>query len=713
MLYCIAMDDRQNEFDSIREALLTENPNIRALLLDTEIDEDSLLERLHAHYLGKLTEEFPKGVGYYRREDESLETFYSLSWQAFAYIRILDYIDHEGKEFTDWNLHGATVVNRPITMMKKLFRGEIKTLTLDFAYDTLHLLRQLNSVDTQDLPSREDVLTWMNRHPSGLDDDIIAIRKENRERIMSLLVQDIESGGKRSARYAFDPSDTEKEKYEKVNRWWNEDTFHLKFAVRSSKELLRYLDGTIDEAQMKIMREAEEKNIPIFATPYFLSLIITSPASPYYMSDAALRQYLFYSQDLVDEFGSISAWEKEDLVVPGEPNAAGWVLPNHNIHRRYPTVAIFIPETMGRACGGLCAYCQRMYDFQAGRFNFNLDDLVPDKGWKEILHESMVYFRTDEYLSDILITGGDAFMSSPSSLKTILDAVLEMAEEKRCDNEFRSEHEKVAEMKRIRLGTKIPVYLPQRVTDELIEVLSAAAVRAKEIGITQTVVQTHVSSAMEVTEDTKRAVEKILSSGWAVTNQEVFTVGASRRGHSARLREVLNSIGVLPYYTFTVKGFFENRPLFANSARSMQEQIEEKSIGRIDYRYYSQLTTLINEPEMMQESLRNLYEHDQIPFLATDRNMINLPGLGKSNTYRTIGITEDGRRILEFEFDNTRPHSQVTRDMKSVVIIESKSILHYLLQIEELGEDRSEYSTIWGYSAGRTESRSLVFPTTY
>ncbi|MBN2860928.1 MAG: KamA family protein [Sphaerochaetaceae bacterium] len=697
----------------MRAALLEENPTIRAFMLDETLSSEALLFALHTHYAARLAEEFPLGVGYYQKEDVSLETFYSLSWQAFALIRILDYIDHEGEEFIDWNLHGQTLVSRPIEMLRHFFRGETEGLTLDFAHDMLHLLRQLNGVDTQELPSRDTVLDWMERHPSGLDREILHLRERSRQRIIDLLVVDIDSAEKRSPRYSFDAEDTVKDKRKKVEQWWKEDTFHLRFAVRSSEQLLRYLDSQVDERQLAVMKEAEAKGIPIFATPYFLSLIVASPSSKYTMSDSVLRQYLFYTQDLVDEFGQINAWEKEDLVVPGEPNAAGWVLPNHNIHRRYPNVAIFIPDTMGRACGGLCAYCQRMYDFQRGRFNFNLDQLRPKKGWKEVLHESMVYFRTDEYLSDILITGGDAFMSSPTSLKTILDAVLTMAQQKIEDNAFRSDSEKVAEMKRIRLGTKIPIYLPQRITRALTDVLADTARKAKEIGISQTVVQTHFSSAMEVTEDTRDAITRILASGWAVTNQEVFTVSASRRGHSARLRQVLNSIGVLPYYTFTVKGFFENRPLFANTARSMQEQIEEKSIGRIDYRYYSQLSGLINEPQMMADSLKGIYEHDQIPFLSTDRNMLNLPGLGKSNTFRTIGITEDGRRILEFEFDNTRPHSTVTKDMKSVIIIESKSILQYLKDIEAIGEDRSEYCTIWGYSVGRTESRSLVFPPTY
>lgn len=61
--------------------------------------------------------------------------------------------------------------------------------------------------------------------------------------------------------------------------------------------------------------------------------------------------------ELVDTYGSIKAWEKEDMVVADEPNAAGWLLPEgHNIHRRYPEVAILIPDSMGRACGGLVRF---------------------------------------------------------------------------------------------------------------------------------------------------------------------------------------------------------------------------------------------------------------------------------------------------------------------------------------------------------------------
>ena len=78
----------------------------------------------------------------------------------------------------------------------------------------------------------------------------------------------------------------------------------------------------------------------------------------------------------METYGNIRAWEKEDIVEVGKPNAAGWLLPDgHNIHRRYPEVAILIPDTMGRACGGLCASCQRMYDFQSERLNFEFESL--------------------------------------------------------------------------------------------------------------------------------------------------------------------------------------------------------------------------------------------------------------------------------------------------------------------------------------------------
>jgi lysine 2,3-aminomutase len=434
------------------------------------------------------------------------------------------------------------------------------------------------------------------------------------------------------------------------------------------------------------------------------------PIDGYRSADQAIRDYVFISEPLVDEFGSILAWEKEDMVRPGEPNFAGWILPHHrNIHRRYPEVAILIPDTIGRACGGLCVSCQRMYDFQSGHLNFDLEELKPVDTWWERLTKLMRYFEEDSQLRDILITGGDALMSADKSLKRILDEIYEMAVNKIQNNQLVDDGEKYAEMLRIRLGTRLPVYLPQRINDDLIGILSEFKARASKVGFKQFVIQTHFESAMEVTPEAAEAVRKLISAGWTVTNQLVFTAAASRRGHTAKLRKVLNDIGILTYYTFVVKGYKENSYTYANISRAVQEQMEEKVIGSIPHEKNDTIKQFPMDAGNMIAHIESLRQECDIPFLATDRNVLNLPGVGKSMTYRTIGITADGRRILEFDHDQTRTHSPIIHKMGKVIIIEPKSISDYIVQLEAMGEDASEYETLWGYSIGETEERMAIY----
>jgi lysine 2,3-aminomutase len=111
----------------------------------------------------------------------------------------------------------------------------------------------------------------------------------------------------------------------------------------------------------------------------------------------------------------------------------------------------------------------------------------------------------------------------------------------------------------------------------------------------------------------------------------------------------------------------------------------------------------------MINNINYLRERENLPFLATDRNVINLPGVGKSLTFRTIGITRRGRRILKFDHDSTRSHSPIINEMDDVIIVESKPIGEYLRQLKQLGENTEDYDTIWGYSIGETERRFPVF----
>lgn len=594
---------------------------------------------------------------------------------------------------------------KTITLFWEWLRDEVNnTITTDFILELYHQFELLEDLEIS-RPTAKKTINWMKRWNSGLNPRIVRIREENKERIIRLLMARIEN--RQRGKYVFPEGSSYMAKFNMVEKWWDDHHFHLTMAARKPSELNLMLNNSLSEETMKLLKEARKKGIPTFATPYYLSLLDTTDKS---YNDLAIRNYVIYSRRLVDTFGNIVAWEREDLVQPGQPNVAGWLLPNsYNIHRRYPDVAILIPDSIGRACGGLCAPCQRMYDFQNKHLNFELEELKPRETWNKKLRSLMKYFEEDTQLQDILITGGDALMSQNKTLKGLLDAIYKMALRKKKANTSRPDGQKYAEMQRIRLGTRLPAYLPMRIDDELIEILKTFKEKASEIGFKQFIIQTHFQSPLEITLEAKRAIKKILSTGWSVTNQLVFTVAASRRGHTAQLRRKLNKLGVICYYTFSVKGFNENYAIFAPNCRSIQEQEEEKILGLLSTEQEEDLCRIFEKRDNIYKEVRAFLKENNLPFLATDRNMLNLPGIGKSMTYEMVGVTAQGKRILSFEHDRNRKHSPVIDRMGNVFIMENKSVAAYLRQLKEMGENPNDYSSIWHYTSGKTEPRLKIF----
>lgn len=614
--------------------------------------------------------------------------------------RILLLIENDGVAVNELSTGEVLQVNT-INYLWKFLRGEIfEDNCSDLLIDLYYLFEAFEHPEII-TPNRDLVLQQMNRWVTGLDADVIAIRAANKERIIKALISKIIHRHASTSHFIFEPDMTDEQKYEQVCSWWNMARFHLTMAVKSPRELNEFLGQSLSNEMMTLLAKAKKKNMPFFVTPYYLSLLNTTSQG---YDDESIRSYILYSTELVETYGNIKAWEKEDIVVDGQPNAAGWLLPEgHNIHRRYPEVAILIPDSMGRACGGLCASCQRMYDFQSERLNFNFDALKPKESWDKKLRRLMRYFENDSQLRDILITGGDAFMSQNATLRNILDAVYKMAVNKRKANEKRPDGEKYAEMQRVRLGSRLLAYLPIRITDDLVDVLREFREKATPIGITQFYIQTHFQSPLEVTPEAKRAIEAILAAGWTITNQLVYTVAASRTGHTAKLRQTLNELGVVCYYTFSVKGFKENYAVFTPNSRSLQEQNEEKTFGLIAKEKQEELHQMIHNQKDLGKNLTHFLKENNLPFAATDRSVLNLPAIGKSMTFTTIGITSEGKRILKFDHDGSRVHSPIIDKMGQVYIVENKSIAAYLRQLNKMGEDINEYSTIWNYSTGITE----------
>lgn len=584
----------------------------------------------------------------------------------------------------------------------------------DLFIELLQLFKRLKGENVP-LLSLQRVKNRNDRWETGLDEEVREIRDENKERMLHLLIQKIENRkAKPSVRFHFEEGISYEEKYRLVGEWWNDFRFHLSMAVKSPGELNRFLGNSLSTETMYLLYRARKKGMPFFATPYYLSLLNVSGEG---YDDEAIRSYILYSPRLVETYGNIRAWEKEDTVEAGKPNAAGWIIPGHNIHRRYPEVAILIPDTMGRACGGLCASCQRMYDFQSERLNFEFETLRPKESWDRKLRRLMNYFEEDTQLRDILITGGDALMSQNKTLRNILEAVYRMAARKQKANLSRPDGEKYAELQRVRLGSRLLAYLPMRINDELVEILQEFKKKAAAVGVKQFIIQTHFQTPLEVTPEAKEAIRKILSAGWIITNQLVYTVAASRRGHTTRLRQVLNSLGVVCYYTFSVKGFNENYAVFAPNSRSMQEQQEEKMYGRMTAEQANELYQIlegeVDQEEEVKEDIakqvRRFMKKHHLPFLATDRSVLNLPAIGKSMTFQLVGLTEDGKRILSFEHDGTRRHSPIIDQMGQIYIVENKSLAAYLRQLGKMGEDPEDYASIWSYTKGETEPRFSLY----
>ena len=671
-------------------------------MLALTLSQLGLLYRQELPDLAALADACCDGAEFRMRLGEFVDRHAAAESEAAEQIRLL--IGYDGQEVhelsTDCRLEIQT-----LTLLWQFLTGRLANpeMPSDLFVDLFHLFRLLDGAEIP-LPSPQRVRSRTERWPSGLDEAVRAIRADNRERMLHLLVQKIENRkSKTPSRYRFAEGMTYDEKYRQVAAWWDDFRFQLAMAVKSPSELNRFLAGSLSSETMYLLSKARKKGMPFFATPYYLSLLDVTGDG---YDDAAIRSYILYSPQLVETYGRIRAWEREDVVEAGKPNAAGWLLPDgHNIHRRYPEVAILIPDTMGRACGGLCASCQRMYDFQSERFNFEFEALRPKESWDHKLRRLMNYFEEDTQLRDILITGGDALMSQNKTLRNMLEAVYRMACRKRRANAGRPDGEKYAELQRVRLGSRLPAYLPMRVNDELVEILREFREKASAVGVKQFIVQTHFQTPLEVTPEAEEAIRKILSAGWLITNQLVYTVAASRRGHTARLRQVLNSLGVVCYYTFSVKGFEENRAVFTPNSRSMQEQVEEKVYGRLTAGQASELDALLADGRDTAAKLRRFMRKYRLPFLATDRSVLNLPAIGKSMTFRLVGLTPEGRRILRFDHDRTRRHSPIIDRMGEIFIVESKSVAAYLRQIGKMGEDPEDYASIWAYTRGETEPR--------
>lgn len=437
----------------------------------------------------------------------------------------------------------------------------------------------------------------MKRYPSGLEQDVIARREENRKRILDY--------------------------YKASEEDWEDHEWHLAHVIKDAGVLADLL--TITEERRDAVARALGNKIPFGITPYYLSMMDTDDLG----LDHAIRAQVLPPPDYVDKLVKY----KDDRGVVFDFMGEHDTSPVDLVTRRYPVICILKPFN---TCPQICVYCQRNWEIDECMAD---DALAPEK----TIQTALDWLDEHPGVGEVLVTGGDPLVMNDDGLEFLLSS---LAAKK--------------QIFRIRFGTRTPVTLPQRWTDDLVKMLEGYC----KPGVREVAVVTHFSHSYEITPRACEAVQKIRLAGMGVYNQEVFTIENSRRFETVKLRRDLRSIGVDPYYTFNMKGKDETRRLMVPIARILQERKEEARLM----------------PGMDR----------------TDEPVFNVPRLGKNHLrawqdHRVVMIRPGGSRVYEMHPWEKYMQAVPPYNYRDVPIYD------YLKELESRGEDPADYWTIWYY----------------
>lgn len=185
------------------------------------------------------------------------------------------------------------------------------------------------------------------------------------------------------------------------------------------------------------------------------------------------------------------------------------------VTRRYPDRMII---NVTNQCAMYCRHCQRRRNIGEVDRHSCMEDIA----------QAMDYVANNPEIRDVLITGGDALLLSNKVLKSILTTLDQIPH---------------VEIKRI--GTRVPVTMPQRITPELCEIIRSHP---------PIYINTQFNHPLEITPDARAACDRLIAAGAVLGNQSVLLKGINDQQHVMRkLCQELLKIRVRPYYIFHAK----------------------------------------------------------------------------------------------------------------------------------------------------------------
>jgi lysine 2,3-aminomutase len=274
---------------------------------------------------------------------------------------------------------------------------------------------------------------------------------------------------------------------------WNDWKWQLKNRVTTLEQLASKIDLSNEERAGVLF---SGNKLALAVTPHFFNLI--DPVDP----DCPIRRQVIprFEESVQSPFEmSDPCGEDSHMPVPG-------------LVHRYPDRVLFLVTDR---CASYCRYCTR-------------SRVVSGVGEQELhteFEEVYRYLETHTEVRDVLLSGGDALLFSDEKLKGILQRL-----------------RAIRHIEFLRIGTRVPIFLPQRITPELCQILQQFHPLWMSV---------HVNHPRELTVEVKEALERLANHGIPLGNQSVLLKGVNDDVEVMRaLVHKLLRCRVRPYYLY-------------------------------------------------------------------------------------------------------------------------------------------------------------------
>ncbi|MGO4889697.1 lysine 2,3-aminomutase [Anaerobacillus sp. MEB173] len=274
---------------------------------------------------------------------------------------------------------------------------------------------------------------------------------------------------------------------------WDDWMWQLTNTIRTLEDLKKVVNLTPEEEEgVRISTQT----IPLNITPYYASLMNPDdPRCPIRMQSVPLSAEIHKTKyDLEDPLS-----EDDDSPVPG-------------LTHRYPDRVLFLVTNQ---CSMYCRYCTRR------RFSGQVGMGVPKKQIDVVID----YIRNTPEIRDVLISGGDGLLINDTILEYILKNL-----------------RAIPHVEIIRIGTRAPVVFPQRITENLCNILK----KYHPVWL-----NTHFNHSLELTDEAKKACDMLSMAGVPLGNQSVILSGINDSTHiMKKLVHDLVKARIRPYYIY-------------------------------------------------------------------------------------------------------------------------------------------------------------------